>query len=88
MHTIIGVKETKFTGKDGNLVTGNTLYLTFPLNSKLGQGLACESIFMSTSKISQLEFKPAPGMVVEVLFNRFGKVQTLNLLDDIDFGTK
>jgi hypothetical protein len=52
--------------------------------------VSTDHFFLSKNKLRDLSFTPAVGQEVDVLFNRYGKVQTLRLLSDteaIDFGT-
>lgn len=75
---IEGIQETKFTAKDGTVISGMSLYLSTSLNPKFGgSGRKCERIFLSTVKLESLSFKPVVGLEVEVLYNRYGKVQSL-----------
>ncbi|MET0017952.1 hypothetical protein [Oscillibacter sp.] len=85
---IIGISPTDFTTKDGKRIEGSTIYVTEPLDSKRGgQGKSAEKFFISTSKLSALDFKPALGQSVEVLYNKFGRIQTIRHCDDsVDFG--
>lgn len=79
-----------FTGKDGSAVEGITLYITEPLDPKRGgQGESAERIFLSTAKVANLGFNLTVGQDVTLYWNRYGKVETLKLLDEtIDFGGK
>ena len=38
---------------------------------------------MSAAKLAALDFVPAVNQTVEIYYNRFGKVATLRLVDDI-----
>lgn len=88
--TIIGVQHTAFDTKDGTHIEGSEVYITSPLDPKRGgQGQSSEKFFLSSAKLASLDFTPAPNQKVEIYYNRFGKVNTLRLLDDdIDFGEK
>ena len=86
---IIGVVETSFKPKDGDTIKGMTIYATEAIDPKRGRGESAERFFLSEAKLSTLDFTPAVGQEVEVLYNRFGKVATMKLKsgsDDIDFG--
>lgn len=80
---IIGIEDTSFTGKDGSPVNGQTIHTTEPMNPKRGQGERTDHFFLSSAKLADVNFTPAVGQTVEVLYNRYGKVSTLKLVDDI-----
>ena len=84
MSKIVGTQNTSFTGKDGTQVEGKTIHTTEPSDPKRGKGEAGEKIFLSASKVAELDFTPEVGDEIEVLYNKFGKVQTLRLLDKFD----
>lgn len=79
---IVGVENTSFTGKDGTPVTGETIHTTEHINPERGKGERTDHFFLSTAKLSTLDFVPAPGQTVTILYNRYGKVATLHLLSD------
>ncbi|MEA4895244.1 MAG: hypothetical protein VB064_08270 [Oscillospiraceae bacterium] len=87
-HTIIGIQPTAFDTKDGTHIRGSSIYVTAALDPKRGgQGQSSDKFFLTDAKLAALDFTPAPGQVVAVLYNRFGKVQELRLLDEsVDFG--
>lgn len=88
MSKIIGIIPTRFTAKNGDQISGTTIYLTTPIDPKRGKGEESERVFLSTAKCEALDFQLVVGIEVEVLFNRFGKVQILRQVDErIDFGT-
>lgn len=82
MPKIIGIANLYFTPKDSETpVEGSTIYITNPIPAQRGTGSSAEHFFLSKAKLAALDFTPAVGMEVEVLYNRFGKVGTLRLLD-------
>lgn len=81
---IIGVKNTSFTGSDGTQVEGMTFYATEAIDAKWGRGEQAERFFLSKAKLAALDFTPAPGQSVYVLYNKFGRVETLKLIDPDD----
>ena len=89
MAKIIGIATTSFTPKDSDTpIEGATYYTTEPIDSKRGVGDKGDSFFMTKAKLAALDFTPAIGMDIEVLYNKFGKVATLRLLSDtgeVDF---
>mgnify|MGYP001131383978 CR=1 FL=1 len=85
--TIIGIKPEKFQAKDGTEIRGKTIYVNIPLKGN-GEGCAGEKLFLSEAKLSKLEFQPAIGQKISPLYNKYGEVQTLSLLENevIDYG--
>lgn len=89
MSLIIGISHSSFTPKDSSTaIEGSTVFTTDPIDPKRGSGHSAERFFMSKAKLDALDFTPAVGQNVEVLYNRYGKVGTLRLLSeaDVDFG--
>lgn len=82
MSKIIGIQPTAFDAKDGTHIEGTSIHLTSPIDPKRGKGEAGEKIFLTATKLAEVDFKPEVGNEIEVLYNRFGKVQTLRLVDD------
>lgn len=81
---IIGVKNTSFTGSDGTQVEGMTFYATEAIDAKRGHGERAERFFLSKAKLAALDFTPAVGQETEVLYNRYGKIAALKLVDPDD----
>lgn len=81
--TIVGVVSTSFKTKDNDrTIEGKMIYVTTPIDPKRnGQGVATDRFFLSEDRIKTLDFVPAPGQIVEVLYNRFGKIATLKFVD-------
>ena len=52
------------------------------MDPKRGQGETTDHFFLTTAKLATLDFVPAPGQMVEVFYNRYGKVATLKLVGD------
>lgn len=85
MAKIIGIIRTKFQAKDtGNTVEGQTIHVTESIASERGMGEAADHFFLSKAKLAALDFTPAPGQSVHVLYNKFGRVETLKLIDPDD----
>lgn len=77
-----GIKSIKFVSKEGNDISGNSLYLSYPLDpANGGQGEGFEKVFLSSAKMAALPFKPSIGDEVELFYNRFGKVETIRAID-------
>lgn len=74
---IIGLKRSKFTPKDGDQeISGYTLYLTEEREDV--QGYAADRVFVTDKKLGT--YKPALGDNVRLLFNRWGKVDQVELM--------
>ena len=82
MEEIMGIENTSFKGSNGELVEGKTFHTKSKIDLKRGQGERAERFFMSKAKLDALDFTPAPGQIVEIFYNRFGKVSTLKLASD------
>lgn len=75
---IVGVKKTSFTAKDtGDVISGYNIYCLYDVRGV--EGRACERLFVTSAKLGQ--YVPAVGDVVEVVYNRFGKVASVTLVD-------
>lgn len=89
MAKIIGIANTSFTPKDNNTpIEGATYHTIEPIEPKNGVGFKGDKFFLTRAKLSALDFTPAVGQEVEVLYNKFGKVAMLRLLSDageVDF---
>ena len=82
MSRIIGTTRTSFKGQDGTLVEGTTIYVADPIDPNRGEGESAERYFLSKAKLTELGFPVAVGQEVELLFNKFGKIASMKLLDD------
>ena len=83
MATIVGLSRTSFTGQDGTPVEGKNFFVTEPIDPKRGEGVSAERFFLSRAKLAALDFSPEVGQVVDVLYNRFGRVTSLSLVDPV-----
>ncbi len=79
---IIGIEEIRFMGKDGKEVVGKRIHLTDPIDAGRGIGDAGDKIFLSAAKLADLDYKPAVGQEVELLYDRNGKVKAVTVVDD------
>ena len=83
MAKIVGIADTNFTPKDSDKpIEGKTLYTTETMDPRRGQGETTDHFFLTTAKLATLDFVPAPSQMVEVFYNRYGKVQKLKLVGD------
>lgn len=74
LHTVLGKKSVSFTASDGKEITGTTLYLGYEAEGV--EGMAADKVFISAAKMPKKEI--LVGSDVDVLFNRYGKVETIN----------
>lgn len=74
---IIGMKKSNFTTKEGTLIEGFNVYLTYELTGEGANGLGCEHAYITQAKIDKCGFKPEVGDSVELSYNRFGKVAAI-----------
>lgn len=74
MFTIIGVKLTSFTTKDGTKVTGYNVYTTEECSDV--DGLSADRVFMSDRVCNRSNFTPHVGDIIETLaYNKFGRLE-------------
>lgn len=73
MLTIIGVKLTSFTSKDGTKVTGYNVFTTEERSDV--DGLVADRVFMSDRVCNRSNFTPHVGDIIESLaYNKFGRL--------------
>lgn len=77
---IIGYRNSSFNAADGSHIEGVNFYCTYPI-SRHGFGEAVYKFFLSNNKISRLDFEPEVGMEIDAIYNRFGKVESISLID-------
>lgn len=88
MSKIIGIAQNSFTPKDSDTkIEGVTIHITDPIPPGKGKGVSTERFFLLDKKMEQLPFTPVVDMEIEVLYNRWGKVETLRLLNTPSIGT-
>ena len=68
--TIIGIRPVSFTANDGKEINGTSLYVAYDANGV--EGMATDRFFVTAEKMPEKGFKV--GGDVDLLFNRFGKV--------------
>ena len=74
---LVGYRNAKFVGKDGNEVRGFNLYLTYPILND-GKGIACVNQFITEGKMASMNYTPKVGDNIEFTYNRFGSVAGIN----------
>lgn len=74
MYIVIGIQNVDFKTPEGTRICGSKLFLTYPKDNV--EGLACESCFVKDSiSLAGIEV----GDTVELMYNKFGKVQAVTL---------
>lgn len=84
MAKITGLLPTAFDTKDGNHISGMSIYTSEPIDPKRGQGESFEKFFLSDAKLALLDFKLEIGSDITILYNKFGRVQTIKLNDEFE----
>lgn len=80
---IIGRETTDFIAKDGQRISGTTFHTAETISSQRGEGEKGDRFFLSAAKLAALDFVPTVNQVVELYYNKYGKVTTLRVVDDI-----
>ena len=85
MSKIIGTRQVSFTGKDGSPVSGTKIYITEPIQSDNGTGVSADSIFLSSQRLSTLDFVPAVGLEIEVFYDKGGRIKKISQIKNDAF---
>lgn len=84
VYTVAGIRKVDFQDKEGKAVRGETIFLSKPIDAKMGTGIEFEKAFFSTDRLAAMAYKPAAGDQVEAFYNRRGKIYLLRLALTID----
>lgn len=77
---VIGYSERSFTSKDtGALIEGMYIYVTFENSRTMGS--ACERLYISRQRLDESVYYPSIGDNIEPLYNRFGKVTGIRVIE-------
>lgn len=78
-YEIVGLEEVKFTDKKtGELVHGRRIHLSYDLDERNDcEGIGAEQIFLRTERA----FTAKMGDFVNLLYNKYGKVADILILD-------
>lgn len=82
MSRIVGVVNTSFETKDKTKIEGATIHTLEAIDPKRGTGEAGDRFFLSRAKLATLDFKPSVGQEIQTLYNKYGRITTLRLLDE------
>ena len=83
MAKVNGIMRNNFRVRGSDTeITGVNIYLSTPIDPAKGKGIATEKIYLSDRKISDnhLDLDNLLGKNVRVLYNRYGKVETIEIL--------
>lgn len=69
---VIGIRPSSFEGNDGKPVNGVNIYVTEKLEK--GDGYSAERFFVLLDKLSEWGYSPSVGDLIDVQYNRYGKV--------------
>ncbi len=72
---IIGKKTMRFTSKEGRVIDGTSVYLTYEKDGF--EGVIAEKFFIPSVKMKSSDFKV--GDILDVTFNRYGKIDSVSL---------
>lgn len=84
MPKIIGIQPVNFQTKEGETVTGKTIFTSEPILPKNGIGEKGEKFFLSSAKLALLDFDLQVGDMITILYNKYGKVANVIRDDDIE----
>lgn len=74
MPKVVGYAESKFNAKDtGKEIKGVNIYLEYV--SKNVTGIATDRLYVTENRLTECGYYPNVGDEVDVMYNKFGKVQ-------------
>lgn len=79
LMTIVGFRDMSFKGNDGSQVSGRQFFFT--MKDDQVTGLTAGKFFLSAAVLANVGYVPNVGDVVEVYYNRFGKVSHIRLAE-------
>lgn len=75
---VVGMKELDFKTKDGQQISGVKLFLEY--QEEKTTGVCTDSAFISERRMEESNYIPAVGDDIELMYNRYGKIQAIRLL--------
>ena len=81
---VIGYRKSDFTPTKGEEVKGYSVYITDEISSEYGCGQSAERIYLSEKKLAgmgNLDVSSLLGHEVKVYYYRYGRVDSLEVLD-------
>ena len=76
--TIVGIRRMKFTDNNNRPVEGTSIFLTYDDKNIEGQGT--DKVFLNKDRIKSLERDPEVGDQIFISYNRYGKVDEVELM--------
>lgn len=76
MYEVIGLEHRQYTNKQGRQVSGYNIYVTF--EKKNMDGIACFQDWCSDAAVK--ESGVCVGDKVDLLYNRYGKIESVRLV--------
>ena len=80
--TLVGCRQAQFTGDDGREGFGWNLYLLFTAEESSSKcvGQEVQRVFLTDARLKECNFVPADyvGSVVQIEYNRYGKVASIS----------
>ena len=83
MAKVTGIMRNNFKPRGTDTeITGVNIYLGSPIDPTKGKGTATEKVYLSDRKIEEnhLDLENLLGKNVRVLYNKFGKVETIEVI--------
>lgn len=81
---IIGIRKSDFPTKTGEMIKGYNVYVVDNIDPRHGQGQSAEHFYLSERKLSMMngiDLFALLGHEVKIYYNRYGKVDTIEVLD-------
>lgn len=78
---IVGYRKSDFKAKDGNEVKGYNVFFESPITAG-GKGVQTEKVYLSEGKLAKMgvNLNEIFGKEVSLSYNRWGKVEQINVL--------
>jgi len=74
--TVIGFFRNDFTTEDQNVVTGYRVFVGHKITVN-GDGMKVDTIYLTDSRLAKSGYNLRVGDEVKLLYNRFGKIETV-----------
>ena len=82
--TVIGIRKTSFEGRDretgkktGEKIEGFNIYITQPISNNVGTGVSADRIFLTEKRRDEISYYPEVGDEIHIMYNRYGKVDSI-----------
>ena len=76
---VVGIRSTNFSAKEtGEVISGLTVYILF--EDENVQGFVSDRLFLSDNKLAH--FRPCLKDIVNIEYNRFGKVASIQKVEE------